>query len=199
MKPFLRTLKPEDENLLERYRQNNNSLETQAQGERLVLLGQLGEQARALGLFEASLRHLQEALKLARDASDPQAEVANRIRLGTTLQYLERFDDAEDAFKQAIEATQAPEFADLQDEALQKWGKFLAEKGQYQQARNCFEAALELRKRKAAPEELIDASVDAIELLEALGETQDGYAVTQFEAEFQIEDQIEGTGKPSLN
>lgn len=195
MKPFLRQLRPQDTALQQAYAEDQQALATLnpqdpagTAPERLRLLGQLGDTARTLNQPQASLDYLQEALKLADSRHDARSALANRIRLGTTLQYLDRFEEAGDHFEQALRASLEPELADYRDFALQHTGKLLAEQGHYEHARHCFEQALQLRQRKGDAE-LIASSEDALELLETvdgLYHTEDGFAETQFTAEFDL-------------
>lgn len=193
MKPFLRQFRPHDATLHLSYRQNQQvltELPPNTELARLKLLGQLGDEARTLNQLEASLDYLQQALQLAEDQGDARSIVANRIRLGTTLQYLDRYSEAGNHFEQALRATLEPDLADYRDFALQHTGKLLAEQGHYTDARHCFEQALQLRQRKGDAE-LITSSEDALELLETvdgLYHTEDGFAETQFEAVFSLSD-----------
>jgi len=189
MKPFLRIFRPHDTELQAHYAGQQAQLKALGAdaepSQRLPLLGELGEAACILGQPEISLGYLQEALSLAEQSADLLAVVSNRVRLGTTLQHLERYSEAENQFELALKGTLEPELAGQRDLALQQTGKLLAEQGQYGNARQCFQQALKLRQQKQDPD-LIAASEDALELLDALGPTEDGFAATLLQTEFDL-------------
>lgn len=170
MPAFLRVQRPDDTQLQVSYAENLRRLD-QMQAQRipqdLALLGALGEQARSLGHLEASRKYLEAALKLAREYEDPAREVANLIRLGTTLQYLNRHQEGEAFLLAALEKTDAPATCLYHDFALQHLGKLYAELGRYAEARNLFEQALHIRQQKDDPG-LIRSTKQALQTLESL-------------------------------
>lgn len=164
---FLRVFQLNDTQLKTQYGVNLERLQ-QMQSQNLpldgALLGELGEQARALGLLEASRNFLEKALALAREQQDPVREVANLIRLGTTLQYLEEHDQGEVLMREALDKVHSPETAMYHDFALQHLGKLLVEKGQYHEAKAFFKEALVIRQKKGL-EGLIHSTEQALSAL----------------------------------
>jgi len=149
---FLRVYHLNDVHMETQYRNNLQGLldvQSQNQPLDLALLGELGEQARSLGHLEQSRKFLETALELAREHHDLMREVANLIRLGTTLQYLNQHDAGEFYLREALDKIESPGAYIYHDYALQHLGKLLAEKGQYQEARSFFEQALLIRQSKA--------------------------------------------------
>lgn len=184
MKPFLRIQRLDDPQLKAEYDAGVAelpSLSAEADEALLSLLGTLGAQACSLGLLKTAQQHLEQALELARQQHDVQRELANRIRLGVTLQYREELEAADAQFQRALKMTLEPELQFYRDTVLQHWGKLLAEQGKYSVARTCFEQALLLRQAKQ-DEELQAETEDALELLEALGEVdENGYSILMTE------------------
>lgn len=145
----------------------------------LRLLISMGSQACSLNLLEEARNYLKQALELATRLNDVERELSCRLRLGVTLQYLDRHEQADAMFQQALKMTLNPGLDVYQDTILQHWGKMLAEQGKYAPARKCFEQALLLRQAKQDPQ-LIEDTEDALELIDSLGEvTPEGYLVTR--------------------
>lgn len=190
MKPFLRFQSPEDPELMIIYREKTQELHALSDDQTedfLILAGTLGALACNLDLLEDSLKYLETALEISHKTKDAQRELANRVRLAVTLQYLDRYTEADEHFQKALKATLEDELQVYRDMVLQFWGKLLAEQGKYEAAHTCFEQALFLRQAKQDPV-LIEDSEDAIELLTSLGGVSDeGYAVMMTEiAEIQV-------------
>ena len=115
---------------------------------RVRLLGRVGAGLRLLGRFDESARSLGEAVELARHLGDTELEIANLIRLATSVQYAGRHDEARvmlDAVLRRCASGQAPGYEDF---ALQHLGKLLVEQGKVGEAIPLFERALTLRRRK---------------------------------------------------
>jgi len=171
MEPFLRIMRPDDPVLSQRYAENQAQFERQQSlsAVDLKLLGELGEHARILGELEASQHYLERALDLAREYQDSGRIVANLIRLGTTLQYLNQHTEAEALMREALTLTDQPATCHYHDFALQHLGKLLVETGAYKAARTQFEQALILRKQKGDPG-LIASTEQALAALATLQE-----------------------------
>lgn len=112
------------------------------------MTGQIGEEYRFLGEYEAALPLLEEALAGAQRLGARRLEMVNCIRLATAYQYAGRHDEAEALFRRALEFAREPEHADRLDFALQHLGKCLVEMGRLDEAAACFEEALALRRAK---------------------------------------------------
>jgi tetratricopeptide (TPR) repeat protein len=126
----------------------------------LHALGPLAEAYRMLGQLDAALPHAERALALARELDKPKFVVSNLIRLATTYQYLNRHEEAEPLFEEAVELSRR--VGVLEDFALQHQGKCLAELGRWDEAIANFEAALAMRKAKGQAE-LIASSQEALD------------------------------------
>lgn len=184
MKPFLRIQHPDDPELKAEYAARAAELQALADDQSeafLSLLGTLGAQACSLNLLLDAQKYLETALEMAKAQHDVQRELANRLRLGVTLQYQDEMEAADAQFQLALKMTLEPELQLYRDTVLQHWGKLLAETGKYAAARTCFEQALFLRQAKQDPD-LLEETEDALELLEALGEVdENGYAILMTE------------------
>lgn len=176
MSVFMRDTRNEDPAFWEAYGEGRAELERVRQrGDTqtlLRMLGSLGTYARLLQRYAESVALLHEALQLSQDLHLKAFEAANLIRLGTSYQYAGDNHRAETLFLQALQLTEQPEAHAYRDFAWQHLGKFLAEQGMYQEAQNCFLAALELRKSKADPD-LIASTQAAISALAALTSKSD--------------------------
>lgn len=147
---FLRVMRPHDRELRQRYLQNQQEFVRQQAQEilDLKLLGELGEQARTLGELDASQQYLEHALQVAREHGDLARIVANLIRLGTTLQYLNRHAEGEALLREALTLSDQPASCHYHDFALQHLGKLLVESGALIEAQSLFKQALILRRQK---------------------------------------------------
>jgi tetratricopeptide (TPR) repeat protein len=171
MIPFQRPPYLDDDAVRERVAANlDRLLEARDAGdraERLHLLGQIGNDQRALGnLLEAEM-FLTEAAALARTLGDLRREAVNRIRLATARQYSGEHAEAEAIFRDALALTLSGDAADYEDIALQHLGKCLVEMGRVDEAIECFDRALVLRWMKADAE-LIASSEQALHAAAAL-------------------------------
>jgi tetratricopeptide (TPR) repeat protein len=163
--PFQRPPYLDDDAVRERIAQNLDRLLTARdagdRAERLQLLGQIGNDQRALGnLIEAEM-FLTEAVALARHLGDTRREAANLIRLATARQYGGQHAEAEAMFRAAVALTISGAASDYEDFALQHLGKCLVEMGRVDEAIACFDRALILRWMKADPE-LIASTEEAL-------------------------------------
>lgn len=173
MQPFLRVLRPDDQKIRHQYQENQAYFANQQELQfvDLKLLGELGEHARILGELEASRHYLERALALAREYEDHGRIVANLIRLGTTLQYLNEHSAGEALMREALTLTDQPATCHYHDFALQHLGKLLVETGATKEARTLFEQALILRQQKGEAG-LIASTQQALDSLNAR-ETQE--------------------------
>ena len=154
---------------LERLRHSDDQLT------RLRLLGAVGSYARLVDRLDESLELLREALALSRALHLKGFEAANLIRLGTTCQYAGQSFDAEKCFREALELSESPEAREYRDFAWQHLGKLLAETGLYGAARQCFEAALLLRRQKGDTS-LIHSTLQALDMLNTLSPSDTPHA-----------------------
>lgn len=174
MIPFQRPDPGEDETIRERIAENlDRLLEARESGEmatRLQLLGQIGNDQRALGnLLEADM-FLTDAVALARTLGDTRREAMNGIRLATARQYQGQHADAEAIFRAALALAQSGDAADYEDFALQHLGKCLVEMGRIDEAVECFDRALVLRWMKADAD-LIASTEQALHTAQRLQES----------------------------
>ncbi|HMN68827.1 MAG TPA: tetratricopeptide repeat protein [Bdellovibrionales bacterium] len=128
--------------------------------ERARLLGEVGAWLRVAGRLELAEERVREALKLAPQVSLGIAfEVQQKIRLGHILQWRREFALSDGLFKEAIAVcekdTGARSFLDF---AYQHAGKNFFDQGRFPEAVDMFGRALELRKKRKAPRELITSS-----------------------------------------
>lgn len=112
----------------------------------LWILGYLGNVCRVLGKAGEAVRYLQEAVALAGVTRNPNAALANVIRLGEAYKYSGNHPVAERLFRYVLAET-APAHP-YRDFALQHLGKCLMDDGRYTEAVPFLEEALEIRRRK---------------------------------------------------
>lgn len=128
-------------------------------------LGRLGDHMRRHPNHAASAAEvLGFAVMLAILAKHPETEAANRVRLAIALQYADEHEEAVIEHEQAMELIETHHIHELLDYALQHHGKCLAEMGEYEQARQCFHRALEIR-RERGDESLLASTREAIDEL----------------------------------
>jgi tetratricopeptide (TPR) repeat protein len=114
------------------------------------LLGYLGNACRLLGQADEAIALLTDGLKLALSTDDARRSVVATIRLGEAYRCRGEYSTAETLFREALARTQtAPEFAWLEDFALQHLGKCLLDQADFVAAVQCLERALALRQAKA--------------------------------------------------
>lgn len=163
-KPFLRQYADQATPLLATLREHLEAIEeARTEGDReseLAAQGPLGDTYRSLGQLDKAATHLECALTLARELDRPKAIASNLIRLATTYQYMNRHEEAEPLFLEALTLTAS--LGMLEDFALQHYGKCLAELGRYDEAIDCFERALAMRERRGDAG-LIASSTEALE------------------------------------
>ena len=167
MRPFLRGIKPEPELESQLKAKLSQLYGTDQNQERLSILGECGQLATRLNKLRESKLYLEEALELAKEIDDKPKVVANLIRLGTTLQYLDYHADGQNLLDEALSKANTPETTQYKDFALQHLGKLLAEKGLYDEAQECFLKALILRQKKG-DQTLIDSTQNALDFIEEL-------------------------------
>ncbi|QBI21805.1 hypothetical protein ER308_21095 [Egibacter rhizosphaerae] len=158
--PFMRDERAGDEELAQEAEELAAQLEELDGSARVRAEGRLGELLRMLDRYSEAETHLRAALETAVATGDQRAEVANRLRLATALQYQERHHEALEQFDLTEDAIAAHELEeDYSDFAAQHRGKCLVELGRVEEGIGELERALELRERKGDPELL--ASTDA--------------------------------------
>lgn len=124
-----------------------------SRAERVIILRSLGRltEAEELGRID-----------LAESAGDPRRQVAATIRLAHVLHWQERWQEAEDLFRQASD------LADILDEdilrafALHQLGKLLFDRGRFAGAEFRFRTALRLREIAGAPPSQLETSREAV-------------------------------------
>jgi len=116
----------------------------------------------ALGQFDEAVSTLEHVVA---SAPDPRAEVAARVNLGDAFRYADRMTPAEQQYR-AARMLAGESVPDLVHFTLQHLGKHLVDAGQYDEARSCLRAALELREAIGDPA-LIESTRAALELCAA--------------------------------
>jgi HTH-type transcriptional regulator, pleiotropic regulator of extracellular virulence genes len=162
MKPFLRQhFEDAPVRRAELHELLNNLQICTDETEEMRLSGRIGEHYRMLGEYNAALIYLQNAVELVRKLGDSRQEIANLLRLATTLQYADRHAEALPLFRDALVKSRGGSYEDF---ALQHMGKCLVELGQIEEARTCFEAALVIRQIKGDTE-LLASTHEALDAL----------------------------------
>ncbi|HEU0042713.1 MAG TPA: tetratricopeptide repeat protein [Jiangellaceae bacterium] len=114
-----------------------------------------------------SLKRLTEAEQLGRvdlveSSEDPRRQVAATIRLAHVLHWQERWEEAEDLFRQARDLADILDDDILRAFALHHLGKLLFDRGRFAGAEFRFRTALRLRELAGAPPGQLESSRDAV-------------------------------------
>ena len=130
--------------------------------EKYFLYGTLGNLYRIYGEPKSSINYLELNLKYAIEEKLYKKEIISLIRLGEALKYDNKLEEALETFNLAlIRCEETDENLHL-DFAFQHKGKCLLELNRVEDAINCFQSALELRKSKGNSS-LIYSTEQAIE------------------------------------
>lgn len=115
---------------------------------RVEVLGKIGSFARMLEELDDAEAFLGEALELINEHDlGVRLWVANGIRLAHVYQWMRAFDIAEEMFFNIVEmCDEKKEVSEYLNFALQHFGKFYFDLGEYEEALEYFEEAMELRK-----------------------------------------------------
>lgn len=166
--PFMRDEQAGDEGVAREAEELAELLDSLDGAARARAEGRLGELRRTLGQPVLAEQHLRAALEDAIAAGEASTEVANRLRLGTALQYQERHSEALAEFDAAEEAMTAHGLEEEYADALaQDRGKCLVELGRVDEGVAELERALEIREQKGDPELLASTDV-AVEIAREL-------------------------------
>ncbi|MDS9470728.1 tetratricopeptide repeat protein [Sporosarcina pasteurii] len=149
-----------------------NQLISQAEGllkgsnenDKYFLYGALGNLYRINGQPKKAINCLTYCLNHAVEERNPTREIISLIRLGEALKYDSNHKKALDHFDKALEICDANKIDEYLDFVLQHKGKCLMELAMLNEAEECFQQALKLRKLKGN-RSLIDSTEQAIELV----------------------------------
>ena len=132
---------------------------------RVAILGKIGSFARMLEKLDDAEAFLGEALELINEHDlGVKLWVANGIRLAHVYQWMGALDIAEEMFFNIVEmCEEKKEVSEYLNFALQHFGKFHFDLGEYEEALEYFEEAMELRKN-IDDESLIKSTQFAIEV-----------------------------------
>jgi len=131
--------------------------------EKYFLYGTLGNLYRIYGKPKIAINYLELNLKYATEEKLYKKEIISLIRLGEALKYDNKLEEALEIFNLAlIRCEETDENLHL-DFAFQHKGKCLLELNRVEDAINCFQSALKLRKSKG-DSSLIYSTEQAIEL-----------------------------------
>lgn len=128
------------------------------------LLGSLGNLYRIDLQPRVAIPLFKQCLEIADKEQNKQREVVTRIRLGETLKYDGRHEDAWKEFERALKLCETNGITKYRDFVYQHMGKCLMELSEFAAAEECFEKALEIRKEKGEVS-LIESTQKAIEFL----------------------------------
>lgn len=121
---------------------------------------------RILGQLEEAEEFALEALKISKSTNQMMYIVVDQLRLATTIQQQQRFTEANEMYLEIILATENFKPAkDLSDFAYYQFGKCLFDQKKYNEAKEYFIKALNIRLEKDNPE-LLKATEFAIEITE---------------------------------
>ena len=131
---------------------------------RVSTLGEIGVYLRSIGDLEAAEHILKTALREIKQHSlGLETEIQQKIRLAHVLQWKKDFTKSTSIFDEIIRICQSsPEAEPYLDFAWQHAGKNYFDQQLYQEARQAFENALQLRKKRNAPNDQIESSQSAL-------------------------------------
>ncbi len=158
---------------------------------RVKILEKLGSFSRMIGELDEAQEFLGEALELiGRNDLGIELWVANGIRLAHVFQWQGNYDVAREMFLDIMEMCEDnKEVADYLHFTVQHLGKYYFDLGEYEEAFQCFEDALEMRK-EIGDIDLIESSQFALKVTEA--KLKESYNVVQFPS-----NQFQGDGLKS--
>ena len=130
--------------------------------EKYFLYGTLGNLYRLYGEPKISINYLELNLKYANEEKLYKKEIISLIRLGEALKYDNKLEEALEKFNLALVRCEETDENSHLDFAFQHKGKCLLELNRVEDAINCFQSALELRKSKGSTN-LINSTKEAIE------------------------------------
>ncbi len=116
--------------------------------EKAWLLSKLGVLNRIIGRVEISKIQLIDAQHIIQDLNEERMQIINDIRIGQTLQYTGKFEQAEQMYISLEEDMKTGKHTDLLDFIYQHKGKNYYEWGRLQEAVSAFEKALMMREKK---------------------------------------------------
>lgn len=134
--------------------------------EQIYCLGLIGSYARMLHDLTVARQALNTAIELSSLMGDDRLILVNRIRLAQVYQWEQRYDLSEALFEAVLnQCRNTPTLESYLDFAYQHIGKCRFDQAQYEAAKNYFEQALELRKRKG-DQSLIDSTQFALNIVQ---------------------------------
>lgn len=133
--------------------------------EKYSLCGMLGNCYRIVGQPQKAIHYLTLALKIAWEEENSSKKVVTYIRLGEAWKYNDEHEKAMDMFTVAMKIVSENELGKYNDFVLQHQGKCLMEMGKWDEAKQCFQEVLEIRKKKAVPS-LIESTELSLNWLE---------------------------------
>lgn len=145
-------------------RQAEGLLKDGNKNDKLFLYGTLWNLYRINGLPQKAIHCLTYCLTQALEERNPTREIVSLIRLGEALKYDRNHKKALDHFNKALGMCEAHKIDEYRDFVLQHKGKCLMELANLNEAEDCFQKALTLRKQKG-DHSLIDSTEQAIVLV----------------------------------
>lgn len=139
-------------------------VETCNDDDKYFYFGTLGNLYRIYGQPKKAIDCLTSCLLQAVEEKNQVRETVSLIRLGEALKYDSNHHEALAHFNKALEICEANELHHYLDFALQHKGKCLMEMALLNEAEECFQKAIALRKRKGDLS-LVDSTEQAIRLI----------------------------------
>ncbi|WP_440895793.1 tetratricopeptide repeat protein [Amphibacillus sp. Q70] len=147
--------------------QAEDLLKSSHENDKYFLYGALGNLYRINGQPKKAINCLTYCLNQAVEEKKPRGEIVSLIRLGEALKYGGNHKKALDHFNKALGMCETLQIDEYLDFGLQHKGKCLMELAMLDEAEQCFQKALELRKAKKS-HSLINSTEQAIELVRAM-------------------------------
>ncbi|MGD0145097.1 MAG: tetratricopeptide repeat protein [Rhizomicrobium sp.] len=148
-----------------------DAMKTGDASEELKLRNELGFDLTPLDRESEAVAVLEPALKLARRLGKREVEIEVLLSLGTARQYLGERETAQELFREALDKSAIYGIDEHTNFILHHQGRCYAEQGDLAAARQCFEQALELRRKIGKPR-FIDSTRRALATLDEMERTR---------------------------
>ena len=134
--------------------------------QQIYLAGLIGVYARMLHNFKTSEQALNTALQLCDRIEDRRFKIANSIRIAHLYQWHQQYELSEALFDEILKQCKSDSnLTSYLDFAYQHVGKCKFDRDKYEEARHCFDLALELRQQKG-DRSLIDSTKLALKVVQ---------------------------------
>jgi predicted ATPase len=122
-------------------------VEKQQEEKRAEVALRLANYAEATGDYATAITAAQQALRVARESSDTQSEVASYLVNGRTLLRQGKHEEAQNSFNKSLQAARSHGFTNLEADSLRWLGVLFYDTGQLEMAQQYYEQSLPLYRQ----------------------------------------------------